>query len=520
MRLTVLLCLFSLFASVSAFALTEPVTVEGGRVSGVNTALAGVRAYKGIPYAAPPVGPLRWRPPQPVRPWNGIKDCSQFGAACPQPDSPLRDTPANQSEDCLTLNVWTAAHAADEKRPVMVWIHGGANVMGASSKPLYDGAQFASNGVVLVSINYRLGVFGYLASPLLNADSPRHVSGNYGILDQIAALRWVRRNIGRFGGDPANVTIFGESAGAVNVGILLVSPLSKGLFERAIMESGTPVAVQDHLTGTDPASLTGTQLFKALNATTVEEARARSSKELLDAIKVKMGPLSPGTMIGPVVDGWVIPDDPMKMLQKGRFHHVPVMLGTNANEGSLFTRTLPAGTPESYDTLIRRLYGAEAPDVLRLFPPGTTKTSTREAEDKLLTVAAFAAPARRVARDIGAVEPATYLYQFTRVSVLLRLLSMGATHGSEIPYVFNSIPQRFSRARLDHELGREMQAYWVQFAKTGDPNGAGRPKWPRYTAAGDAHLEFGDTVQVGHHLDQAACDLFDRIKPAHLPGRE
>ncbi len=491
---------------------TAVLKLDSGPITGVVIdAEAGVRAYKGIPFAAPPVGHLRWRPPQPVAPWTAPRTCDSFGPMCPQPDVPLLvpKKEGNRSEDCLYLNVWTTAKPG-AKRPVMVWIHGGGCTIGAGSLPVYDGTDFARDGVVLVTINYRLGPFGFLAHPGLSRENPNKVSGNYGLLDQIAALKWVRRNIKVFGGDPNNVTVFGESAGGVCINALLVSPPARGLFQRAIMQSGTAVGVRQHLNeGRKTAAAQGLRIARDLNAANVDELRQKTAAELLRAARPRVGFLGKGTAFGPIIDGFVLPDAPVKLMAAGKAHPVPVMLGTNADEATLFASQMPVRKALGYRLVVRMIYQNDAKSVLKLFPvkPGQ---DPKPQLYKLVTVSAFVAPTRVVARLAAKQGMPTYLYHFSRVAPAAKQSGMGATHGIEIPYLFGT-SKRLLREDTDLELSRRMRRYWIQFAASGKPDGDGLPAWPAYTAAKDQHLEFGNRITVGRNLMQEECDFFTRL---------
>ncbi|MFQ5749863.1 MAG: carboxylesterase/lipase family protein [Planctomycetota bacterium] len=496
------------------------VAVEAGKVRGVRAA-AGSKAlvFRGIPFARPPVGPLRWKPPQPAQAWEGVRDGSRFGPSCVQSGGGGR---GEQSEDCLYLNVWTAARKG-EGLPVMVWIHGGSFSMGSGSNPIYDGRHFAEDGAVLVTINYRLGPFGFLAHPALSAESPRHASGNYGLLDQIAALKWVRKNIAGFGGDPANVTVFGESAGGVSVGCLLASPLAKGLFQRAILESGTADGVRAPLRSagesTPTAEATGVGIARDLGLSdpgsdspaTAAALRAIPAGKLLAAGHARLGFFGKGNLLWPVVDGWVLPDPPGKILEAGQGHDVPVLLGTNADEGTLFLGSLPVKEPAGYKLLVHRFFSDHAERVLDIFPVDSP-FEIRPAMARLLTVSAFLAPARRTARRLGTWNKSpVWLYHFTRVGPGARKMHMGATHGAEIFYVFGNLLKGSWTEDADFALSRTMHAAWLRFARTGDPNGGELPRWPAFRPGEEAYLEIGDAVEIGSGLFRAACDLFDEI---------
>ncbi len=503
-----------------------PVRTDAGLVSGVVAdESAGVRAYKGLPFAAPPVGDLRWKPPQPVPAWEGVRACTAPGPWCPQPRPILGQAPDRASEDCLYLNVWAPAKTADGRLPVMVWIHGGGFTTGSGGSPLYDGTALARRGAVLVTINYRLGPFGFLAHPLLSKESPEGVSGNYGLLDQVAALGWVRRNIAAFGGDPGCVTIFGESAGSCSVVRLMVSPLAKGLFHRAIGQSGGARGNNRHLRarheGMEPAEAVGERIAKALGCDGADDVlkalRAKTADELLAAADPAQGLFGAGTKFGPVVDGWALPDDPDALWQAGKQAAVPFLTGTTADEGTVFVRRLPARTADEYRRSARTLFGGRADDVLRLFP-ADGDAEVRAAQASLTTVSAFIAPARALARSMAGRQPKTYLYHFTRESRAGRFTGLGVFHASEIPYVFDNLTAL--AGPKDRDLARVMGDAWVRFARTGDPNGPGLPEWPAYDAAGDRHLEFGDQVKAGSGLWCEACDLFDQVRIARPEGSD
>ena len=487
----------------------EPVRIRAGLITGAVE--DGVRAFRGLPYAAPPVGPLRWKPPQPAEPWDGVRACTAFGPACPQPAQKIVGRVGAQSEDCLTLNVWTAAKPAAAKRPVMVWIHGGGFTIGASSMKFYRGARLARQGVVLVSINYRLGPFGFLAHPLLSKESEQGVSGNYGFLDQVFALAWVRDNVAAFGGDPGCVTIFGESAGSAAVCRHMVSPLSKGLFHRAIAQSGGAHGRNRHLRerwyGQPSAEEVGERLAGKLGcaeaADPLAALRAKGPEEILGAVGI---------------DGWALPDDPAALFAAGKQHDVPFLVGSNADEATLFMSRVAIRRPIGYRLLVRGLFREHADEVLRQFPARRPE-DIREAVNRLTSVSAFIAPARTLARDMARVRSQAYLYHFTRVPPLARARGLGATHGLEIPYVFGNLAPGAGWQERDRALSRTMSACWVRFAATGDPNGEGLPKWPPYDQASDRHLEFGDTVEAKAGLHREACDLMDTIQAQRLRTR-
>lgn len=476
----------------------------------LGTAEDGLFVFRGIPYAAPPVGDLRWRPPQPVPPWTEPRPATDFGPACPQPNrtSPLLPPVGRTDEDCLYLNVWTPG-LDGEKRPVMVWIHGGGMVHGVGSVPFYEGGALARRGVVLVTINYRLGVLGFLAHPELSAESPEGVSGNYGLLDQIAALRWVRDHIAAFGGDPGNVTIFGESAGAVSVGFLLTMPLAEGLFHRAILQSGTPVAADGPLRGGERSGESqGLDIARRFGAHSIADLRAKPAAQLVAGCRAAAGPLAnpKDDKFGPRIDGVFLPDLPLRLIGQGKFHQVPILLGTNRDEMTLFLKDGAAPRRAiGYRAVVRRIFGTQAPAVLAAFPcnrDGDVAFAFRE----LTTVACFTAPARHLARAAAASGAPVYLYHFSRVPPSATRSGLGATHGIEVPYVFGTLK---TPAPADRELAEAMALYWTAFARAGTPAVPGQPEWPRYEAATDRHLEFGDTIQPGSNLRKTQCDALE-----------
>lgn len=518
LRALVLLALAGAAASCPA-ALRDPVQLEAGLISGLTAGDTDVvRVFNGIPFAAPPVGELRWKPPGPVKPWDDVRECTEFGPWCPQPRQTLLNVvSAKQSEDCLYLNVWTAAKSAGDKLPVMVWIHGGGCTTGSGAMPFYNGEHLARQGVVVVTINYRLGPFGYFAHPLLSKESPHGVSGNYGHLDQIAALEWVRRNIAAFGGDPGRVTIFGESAGAMSVCRLMISPQAKGLFHRAIAQSGGAHGRNRHLRERRgllaPMETEGERIAAKLECDKAEDPltalRAKSAEELLDASSPAQGLFGKGLKFGPVVDGWTIPEDPAAMFAAGKQHDVPFMVGSNADEGTLFMSQMPVQHVMGYRAAVRGVFGGYSEEVLKLLPCASD-AEAKSAFTRLTTVTAFVGPARSLARAMAPLQSPAFLYHFTRVSPGAKRRGLGATHAAEIPYVFGTLRPPPAHADTDRELSKVMMACWVQFAKTGDPNGEGLPTWPRYVTATDQHLELGDDIKAGRGLYKDACDLWEK----------
>ncbi|HKT80059.1 MAG TPA: carboxylesterase family protein [Vicinamibacterales bacterium] len=487
-------------------AITEPVRTENGLVAGVPGLNPDVRVFKGIPFAAPPVGALRWAAPQPAANWQSVRTADTFSANCMQRSAGGGAFPpyggdrsaTRMSEDCLYLNVFTTAASSTDRRPVMVWIHGGALTSGAGA--IYPGEDLARKGVVVVAVNYRLGVFGFLAHPELTKESPNHVSGNYGFLDQIAALRWVQRNIAQFGGDPNRVTIFGESAGSWSVNYLVASPLAKGLFQRAIGESGGEFSPGRSLSSSEQA---GTAFAASLNAANLAALRA------MPADLVAGG----RSQTGATVDGWFLPQDVNTIFTSGAQNDVPTIIGSNANEGSIFTQASVTG--ESFTTQSRRTYGADAEAFLKLYP-FTTDADARAAQAASMRDRTFGWEMRtwaRAQRKTGTSN--VYLYYFSHVPPLPNKEWLGAQHGAEIPYVFNWPNGKHSTqvawTDVDRKLADQVSNYWINFATTGDPNGSGQPKWPVYETRDDQVMGFGDTPVVITLPHKAALDFLDGI---------
>jgi para-nitrobenzyl esterase len=507
--------------------LTAPVRVDGGRIVGVDE--GPVHAFKGIPYAAPPVGNLRWRPPQEVRLWVGIKRCVAYGASCPQ-DVAVEDNESVvdvQSEDCLFLNVWTPAQRAGERLPVMVWIHGGGFISGSGAFAGPYGERLSGREqVVVVSLNYRLGIFGFFAHPALSAESANGVSGNYGLLDQNAALRWVRHNIAAFGGDPRRVTIFGQSAGGQSVIAHLVSPLDRGLFARAISESpryqDEGVGIWSTLTLSQQEA-EGRSICRHLGIAegpgTLAALRAVPADRLATATAPATGPLPllfvqpPRPSFQPVVDGHVLPDEPWRMLRRGDWARVPVLIGSNQDECNLWLGGIkPRAAGGVTAASRRRVAWYVGPDWTALAAqfPAASYGGLLPATSRMMTVLEFNAPARYTAGVVASQHVPAYLYYFSRVPPGL---PGGAHHSAEVPYVFDSLRPAHSSvhpARADVRLAGQMADYWAAFAATGDPNGPGRPHWPRYARAADVLLRLDSPVAKARAPYATACTIAER----------
>jgi len=489
-----------------------PTTVhtQSGPVRGSGS---DVLAFKGIPYAAAPTGDRRWRPPAAAERWTDVRDATRFGPRCPG-TPPARagalglGGPA--SEDCLTLNVWTAAKSTGDRLPVMVWLHGGGFNFGTVTVPRVDGTNLARRGVVVVSLNYRLGALGFLAHPALSRESEHGVSGNYGLLDQIAALRWVRANIVAFGGNPENVTLFGQSAGGSSQGFLLVSPLARGLFHRAITQSGWWRAA-----GAKPRLRAPYYGFPAAEAQGLSIApdiatlRALSADEVLARMPSDITEISAWSYV-PIVDGYVVPDDPAVLMGTSSQSRVPLLTGHNADEGLFFARDLPK-TLADYQSFVRAFFPAALVDeALTRYPAATDAEVPAAApflfgESRLVALSVLAARAAATVTDV-------YMYRFSRVGPSSRAAWGGATHGSEIAYVFDNTSGDASQFdEIDRTVSRAMADAWVQFAKTGNPNGGGLPPWPAYRAPDYRVLEFGDTATVRSNAHGSEIEFFQRV---------
>ncbi|MBE0651358.1 MAG: carboxylesterase family protein [Bacteroidales bacterium] len=454
------------------------VQLDSGKISGIYNPKTHVYAFKGIPYAKPPVGDLRWRASQPVTPWKGIRKCTMFGASAIQPapgpfsmwTSEFIAPASPLSENCLYLNVWTAAQSNKEKRPVIVFIHGGAFRGGSGSVPLYNGTAMAEKGVVFVTINYRLGIFGFFALPELTAESKHHSSGNYGFLDQIAALKWVKKNIAAFGGDPNNVTIAGQSAGAWSVCTLVASPLAKGLFEKAIAESGAlilPTSFIGQPISLADAEKAGEKVAKSFGVSSIAALREIPAEKLLHA---NMAP-------HPVIDGYVIPEDLFDIFSKGRQNDVPLILGWNEDE---MNRLGALPDYKTYMQNVKSVYGKSTKAFLKYFPAHNDSTAhASELEYKpLLDFGVQMFEWMNLQDKTGKSD--VYFYHFTRdVPFGKGQNNYGAFHSGELGYAYHNLDASKVRpwTASDYQLENVMSSYWVNFSKTGNPNDQGLPEW-------------------------------------------
>lgn len=472
----------------------KTVRTDSGMVSG-RTDAHGVTSYLGIPFAAPPVGNLRWRAPQPVAPWKGVLQADQFGASCMEDEVGVRlpwtrefMTQGPISEDCLYLNVWTAYPGSREKHPVMVFIYGGGFNEGSSAVAVYNGANLAREGVVMVTLNYRVGALGFLAYPALTAESAHHSSGNYGLLDQIAALRWVHQNIAAFGGDPENVTIFGQSAGAMSVGYLIESPLAEGLFAHAIAESGLGLfpgsLSRNSGTTLAEAEQRGEKYAEARGAHSLAELRAIPAADFFKPIPGSRGGMA-GRPGGPDIDGWVIPQQPLA-------HEVPLINGMVAGDIALisgFGMSAPKTVAE-YEAYAQKTYGDMAAEFLKLYPvkkDSDIAAALKASETNRARVSMYLWNAGQSKR--GPV----HTYYFDRAIPWPQHPEFGAFHTSEVPYIFQTISLLNRPWKpIDFRVSRLMSAYWTNFAKTGNPNGPNLPNWPEYNPNSHTTMELGE----------------------------
>jgi para-nitrobenzyl esterase len=492
------------FNNCSTKDIRHQVKVNSGLLSGVAGIDSSITVFKGIPYAAPPVGELRWKPPQPPLQWKGVRLATEYCKSCIQTltrrNLPWTEEymPQNEAgEDCLFLNIWTPAKHSDEKLPVLVYIPGGAFTGGSGEVKVYNGEGLAQKGVIVVTINYRVGVMGFMALPELGLESPDSSSGNYGLLDQIAALQWVKQNIHAFGGDPETVTICGQSAGAQSVYFLTASPLAKGLFQRAIAQS-SPWSVRRKTMSLSVAEKTGLHLLDTLGLKSLKELREIPAEELhqkVNALNIRFGP---------VVDGWFLPDDVSSIYSKGEQNDVPLLTGLNADEGSSGS-TYGKMTAEDFMKRITGEYGDLSVRFLERYPASTST----EAEVSQKQIARDAGLANMYvwshARAATSKTP-EFSYFFERVTPWPEFPQYGAFHSSEIPYVFRN-QHLLNRPweEIDHQLSELMSSYWVNFIRTGNPNGENLPEWP---ADADRMMRFNEKSDSDIILRKEKLELF------------
>lgn len=469
----------------------DPTEIETNFGIVKGTIKDGLLVFKGIPFAKPPVGELRWSAPQPPDSWEGVKLTTKYGPAPIQG----KDT-TSKSEDCLYLNIWTPAKTMDEKIPVLVWIYGGGFSFGSTSEPVYNGAALAKKGVILVSIAYRVGQLGFLAHPELSAENPNKVSGNYGILDQIAGLKWVQENIAAFGGDPDKVTIFGESAGGISVSMLCASPLAEGLFQGAISQSGGSFGPTrettypgENMKTLEKAEKDGEQYLQKAGVSTISELRSLA----VDNIPMGMGMGS----AWPITDGYVIPDDQHKLYQAGNYNDVPVLIGYNSDEGASFIRE---ENPEEFIKNVEKRYGEFADDLLKAYP--VAEESIPKTARDLMRDAAFGWHTWSWANlQSKTGKSKVYYYYFDQHPEYPEdspKYGHGSPHGQEVAYVFNNLdPSNAETTDSDLAISEAMATYWTNFAKSGNPNGEGLPNWPNYNQEQQSVMYFGPTPHLG-----------------------
>ncbi len=511
-----LTALLTVVSTSRAHSSAASVLTVHGTVVGLGLAGGDITVFKGIRYAQPPTGELRWKPPVPAEDWTGERSAGDFGPACIQPPSLAgsiyADYPARTSEDCLFLNVWKPTHAS--KAPVMVWIHGGSLRSGNLASGLYDGSQLARRGVIVVTLSYRLGVLGYLAHPALTAESPHGSSGNYGLLDQIEALRWVRDNIARFGGDPTNVTVFGESAGALSVIELMTSPLARGLFQRAIMQSGYMVSnmeLKRPSFGQPAAEAVGEQLARKLGAPDLVALRA------MDAAKLGQDSLAAGYDPQATIDGWVLPRQIVESFDRGEQARVPIIVGFNGGEiRSLrfFLPPLPKSASE-YESTVRHIYGDLADRYLQLYPASNIEESALAAARD----AFYGWTAQRLAHMQTQLGAPAYIYFFEHRYPAEVALHLEAFHASELPYEFGLIgsndrfPPNWPRPPdepRERRLSEAIIGYFTSFARSGVPVARGEPTWKPF-GEGDAFLDIRDEPSPSNNPLPGTYDLHEAV---------
>ena len=466
-----------------------------------------VRTFKGIPFAAPPIGNLRWRPPHPAKPWSGALNCFEFGFDCPQ--TPLPEEPSaapGASEDCLTVNVWTPARGDTERLPVMVYVFGGGFVAGSGADIRCEGTGLAKKGVVVVTFNYRVGIFGYLAHPALNVESGIGSSGNYGLMDQIAALHWIRDNIASFGGDPNRVTLFGVSAGSASIVQMMACEAARGLFHGVILESAgafrplcplDEAEAQGALLGDDLAEL------RALSAGAV----FARTKEIVPQVRALTKPRA----LRPIIDGVLIKENDRDAFNGGRIANVPTVIGSNSDEGTIFVTTWPVETLDKYRALVEQNFGAMAQEAISLYPASRNEDA-RAATAALFADTQFNFGTRGIAQAMIRRQPKTFRYLFTKRG---RFTQRPPDHGLEVAYCFGNLdawPDKMPMPydSTDRALSNAMINAWVNFARTGDPNGSDAPAWAPYDASRDSYLEFGDAIRAGAGWRTKYLDFLER----------
>ncbi len=500
----------------------KPVKIDSGLISGTLVTeyknMAGnpggachIHCYKSVPYAAPPLGNFRWKPPQPVKPWKGVKACVSNGPLSLQ-EPLLKDFQRMpQSEDSLYLNIWTPAASPSERLPVLFWIHGGGFFFDGASQPLYDGCNLARQGAVVITLSHRLGVMAYLAHPWLSQESGLGKSGNYGALDWIRGLKWVEKNIAAFGGDPNTVTVFGQSSGGMAIIFLMVSPLAEGLIKRAIVQSGTgglsrPLPLSR-------AEKQGEELVARLGCQTLEELRAKDPAEILTAAKDLRA--EKGYKWEPIIDGNFLTDQEFTLFTKDKRVNIPIILGNTPTDCP--EPNLPLNTPQDYHNFLDKQFESDAEKIMSLYPlEGKDTYRIKLTAVKVLTSATMGTRARYYAglAQGNKTKPQAFLYQWSRWPPGWESIGRLNTHMAELFYVFGNlgikIPENPKYTEWDYELSNIAQRYWVQFAKTGNPNNEGLPEWPAYNAVTMNYIDFDDFIQV-KSTNKEAFGLFIKI---------
>ncbi|HEX4169950.1 MAG TPA: carboxylesterase/lipase family protein [Bryobacteraceae bacterium] len=493
------------------------VKITNGQLEGTTSSDSKVRIFKGIPFAAPPVGALRWKMPQLPADWTGVRRANEFGARCMQApiysDMIFRDK--GPSEDCLYLNVWTPSATATAKLPVMVWIYGGGFAAGAASEPRQDGEHLAEKGVVVVSFNYRLGIFGFFAHPELAAESGRQAAGNYGLLDQVAALDWVQKNITAFGGDPEKVTIFGESAGSFSVSALMASPLTSGLFHRAIGESGAFFGGTLSAKTLSQSEEADRKFAESIGAPGLAELRAKPAADLLKAATNQKG-----LRFVPIIDGYFLPEDVYSIYAAGRQRHVPLLAGWNADEGSyhaVFGKETV--TLDNYKAYLHAKFGDKADEMLKAYPASNDAEAKRAAQDLSSDEFIGYSTWKWIEMQGSTGASPVYRYHFEDAAPVAAddkspdAAWRGAYHSSEIEFVFSNLRYKKLPWRpKDYKLSEQMSTYWTNFAKTGDPNDQNLPHWPACEKEGGyqvMHLKENPQAAPAEH--RARYELLDSM---------
>jgi para-nitrobenzyl esterase len=499
-------CVLVAVAQLAGAAVAQQVLTESGAISGVSA--NGLSVYKGIPFAAPPMGELRWRPPEPAAHWTGTRKADTFAPACMQVGVSMPgETPPAVSEDCLYLNIWAPSKTAHEHLPVIVWIYGGGYINGSASMPLYWGDKLAQRDVIVVTIAYRLGPLGFLALPELTRESPQHSSGNYGLLDQIAALQWIQRNIAAFGGDPKCVTIAGQSSGSISVSILMASPLAKGLFQRAIGESGglfEPVALAPKFLLAN-AERDGDKYAVSLGAPSLKELR-RLPAALLTG--------NAGGIVHPVIEPYVLPLSPYEAFTLGQQSDVPLLIGSNAEEARAML-DVTHETAATFDSDLEHSVGQLPPELVAAYPHATDEEA-RQAQLGLERDLRFGWDMWAWARlQAGTGRSPVFYYSFREQPPFPAssvYAGWGASHFAELWYVFDHLDQYpWSWTPADRKLADDMSNYWVNFARSGDPNGPGLPSWPKFVNADSKVQYLGDPITVGGVANLHELSAFDAV---------